>query len=233
MCRRWPSSNSVSAIAWARQARRMATLLIPLAGPLQSWGVGDRFGERHSGSEPSKSGVIGLLCAALGRNRSEPVDDLAAMRFGVRVDRPGTPLRDYHTALDVIAADEDKHDTVLSNRWYLCDAVFLAGLEGDPALLQTIHAALRDPVWPLFLGRKACVPGIPPWHPDGLADGGLLESLKAFPPLLELEGDEARLVYDDPEGPHSRQDLPTGPFAERRFGWRRTRTEFFRWNLHA
>ena len=59
----------------------MATLLLRLQGPMQSWGTTSRFDERDTQLEPSKSGVLGLLCAALGRNRSEPVQDLAALRM--------------------------------------------------------------------------------------------------------------------------------------------------------
>ena len=80
------------------------TLLFRLAGPMQSWGVQSRFTVRDTGLEPSKSGVIGLVCAALGRARNQPVDDLAALRMGVRVDREGKLAKDYHTALDVIKA---------------------------------------------------------------------------------------------------------------------------------
>ena len=49
----------------------MSTLLLRLAGPMQSWGTQSRFTIRDSGLEPSKSGVIGLLCAALGKPRTE------------------------------------------------------------------------------------------------------------------------------------------------------------------
>ena len=73
----------------------MPTLLLRLAGPMQSWGTTSRFDERDTQLEPSKSGVIGLLCAALGRDRAESVDDLAALRMGVRVDREGVPMRDF------------------------------------------------------------------------------------------------------------------------------------------
>ncbi len=79
------------------------TLRIWLAGPLQSWGTSSRFETRGTELAPSKSGVTGMLCAALGRGRDKPVDDLASMRFGVRVERPGAVLRDYHT---VGAADD-------------------------------------------------------------------------------------------------------------------------------
>ncbi|MFF4557722.1 type I-E CRISPR-associated protein Cas5/CasD [Streptomyces sp. NPDC001422] len=72
-------------------------LLLRLAGPLQSWGLTSRFGRRDTHSRPTKSGVIGLCAAALGLHREEPLGELAEVLFGVRADRPGTPLRDYHT----------------------------------------------------------------------------------------------------------------------------------------
>ncbi|MEU8540485.1 type I-E CRISPR-associated protein Cas5/CasD [Streptomyces sp. NPDC048717] len=72
-------------------------LLVRLAGPLQSWGVAGRFARRDTHTRPTKSGVIGLCAAALGLDRDEPLGELADVRFGVRADRPGTPLRDYHT----------------------------------------------------------------------------------------------------------------------------------------
>src|SRR5262245_44963159 len=76
----------------------MSVLLLRLAGPMQSWGTQSRFSVRDTGLEPSKSGVVGLLCAALGRKRHEPLDDLARLQMGVRADRPGRVARDYHTA---------------------------------------------------------------------------------------------------------------------------------------
>ncbi|MFD7066322.1 type I-E CRISPR-associated protein Cas5/CasD [Streptomyces sp. NPDC059913] len=72
-------------------------LLVRLAGPLQSWGIVGRFARRDTHSRPTKSGVIGLCAAALGLPREKPLGELAEVRFGVRADRPGTSLRDYHT----------------------------------------------------------------------------------------------------------------------------------------
>src|SRR5438874_2169794 len=83
----------------------MSILLLQLAAPMQSWGTQSRFSVRDTGLEPSKSGVIGLLCAALGKPRAEQASDgfptlaeLAALRMGVRVNREGVPKVDYHTA---------------------------------------------------------------------------------------------------------------------------------------
>ncbi len=72
-------------------------LLVRLAAPLQSWGVVSRFSQRDTHTRPTKSAVVGLCAAALGRDRTDPIDDLAEFVYGVRADHPGTPVRDYHT----------------------------------------------------------------------------------------------------------------------------------------
>ena len=78
----------------------MATLLLRLAAPLQSWGADSKFEIRKTEREPTKSGVIGLLAAALGLRRDDAagLQPLCGLRFGVRVDREGALLEDFHTA---------------------------------------------------------------------------------------------------------------------------------------
>ena len=50
----------------------------------------------------------------------------------------------------------------MTERYYLADAVFLAGLEsGDEEFLRKLDAALRAPAFPLFLGRRSCPPTPP------------------------------------------------------------------------
>lgn len=200
----------------------MHTLLLRLAGPMQSWGTQSRFLERDTGMEPSKSGVLGLVCAALGRPRTEDIDDLAALRMGVRIDREGTLRRDYQTAMDVVRASGSAGGTVVSNRYYLADADFLVGLEGDDlALLQEIDAALGKPHWPLALGRKAFVPGLPVRLPDGgvRPDTELKAALcdEAWPP----GSDTLRLVLESsPAESFARRFDQPGPgaaFTHRRF----------------
>lgn len=133
----------------------MSTLLLRLAGPMQSWGTDSKFDVRRTQREPSKSGVIGLVAAALGVSRQDrqALATLACLRFGVRVDREGTLLRDYHTA------HPEKGSAYVTNRYYLADAVFVAGLESeDGALLGKIGEALVSPAFPLYLGRRSCPP---------------------------------------------------------------------------
>lgn len=132
----------------------MSTLLMRLAAPMQAWGTESKFDTRRTGREPTKSGVIGLAAAALGLRRDEDdrLAQLAALRFGVRVDREGVMVRDYHTA-------KNASDAYVTCRYYLADAVFVAGLEGeDEALLRQIEAALGCPAFPLYLGRRSCPP---------------------------------------------------------------------------
>ncbi|RSX51584.1 type I-E CRISPR-associated protein Cas5/CasD [Bifidobacterium callimiconis] len=135
----------------------MTVLLMRLAGPLQSWGASSRFTRRETESMPTKSGVIGMIAAALGIGRGESLDRFKGLRFGARADQPGTLLRYYQTA-----RNERGVMMPLSNRYYLQDAVFLVGLEGDDAgQLEDYRQALRSPYYPIFLGRRSCPPDGP------------------------------------------------------------------------
>ena len=62
----------------------MTVLLLRLAGPLQSWGVKSRFTVRATELAPTKSGIIGMLAAAVGRRRTDPIEDLLS-RSCIRV----------------------------------------------------------------------------------------------------------------------------------------------------
>lgn len=198
-------------------------LLIPCVGPMQSWGTRSRFQERDTEREPSKSGVIGLLCAALGRDRIEPVDDLAALKMAVRADREGKLEKDFQTAQDVAVAGGSTTENLLSNRYFLSDAAFIVGLAGPYKLLETLHSALKRPVWPLFLGRKSYVPSEPVFLKDGLMrDLSLNDALFSYPLLIANEelkrrllakgrgmGGKIRMVFEMDEPTHEvRYDQP-------------------------
>ena len=135
----------------------MSTLLLRLAGPLQSWGAESRFNYRLTRSEPTKSGVLGLLAAAQGRRRSDPIEDLLALRFGVRTENPGTQLRDFQTEIDWRTTKA----MPLTNRYYLADAVFLVAIDGPDELMSGLREALLKPTFPLYLGRRSCPPAGP------------------------------------------------------------------------
>lgn len=191
--------------------RRDYTLLLRLEGPMQSWGYRSRFDYRDTALEPTRSGVIGLICAAMGIAREENILRFDSIRMGVRVDKEGRPERDYHTALDVIKADGKGTDTVVSHRDYLADASFTVGLQlEDLHLLQNIADALQCPKWPLYLGRKAFPLAVPPLKPGEAPKEGCLED------HLFSDDKKKRVVFESPDGERTQHDWPLC-FSERRF----------------
>ncbi|WP_322942556.1 type I-E CRISPR-associated protein Cas5/CasD [Actinacidiphila yeochonensis] len=153
-----------------------AVLVLRLAAPLQSWGGPSRYNRRDTLSQPTKSGVLGMLAAADGRSREASITDLLGLRLGVRVDQPGSLLRDYHTVSDhrdvpMLAAKVDARGaqkktspakyTGVTQRTYLQDAVFVVALRGPAQLLEGLEHAVRHPVFPLSLGRRSCPPPAP------------------------------------------------------------------------
>lgn len=161
----------------------MATLLLRLAAPLQAWGADSKFETRKTGREPTKSGVIGLLAAALGlrRDEREALLRLTGLRFGVRVEREGQLLVDYHTA-----KTQDEKTSYVTYRHYLQDAVFLAGIESeDAALLQQLQQALL-PAYPAALSGST-----PGQLAGGAASGTAAVSGTAEPDLVGRRPAEA------------------------------------------
>jgi CRISPR system Cascade subunit CasD len=215
------------------------TLRLRLIGPMQSWGTRSRFDRRDTEIAPSKSGVIGLLAAALGRPRDASIADLARLRFGVRIDREGVLKTDFHTAQDVVLADESKlMETAVTHRAYVADAAYLAGLESsDRALLDTLDAALAEPRWPLALGRRAFVPSEPvalrpPHDPAPIAAQPLEQALVECPSLITRHQDDDALVrylIEHPDGDQEWFDQPLTNFRLRNFGVRRVRMEARPW----
>lgn len=177
------------------------TLFLRLEGPLQSWGDTSKFVMRHTMEAPTKSGVLGLVCSAMGLSRKDAEARLAELNklaMGVRVDRAGMRWWDWHTVGARIgmttAAGTVKtgaQGTVIKRLEYLADASFLVALQGDSSLVEEVASALREPKRPLFLGRRSCPPSRPIWDGDGCF-ASLEEALKSKPwrPRLEIKHDD-------------------------------------------
>lgn len=228
-----------------------ATLLLRLVGPMQAWGSQSRFDHRDTGKEPTKSGVIGLAAAALGKPRDDrpgpwpTLAQLAGLRLGVRVLKEGAVGIDYQTAGGGKFAGRKKYGvwtasgtvggTVVSHRHYLADADFLVGLEGnDRDLLAAIEEALRAPHWPLSLGRKSYVPSLPvalplaPPQGSGLRAMPLKEALLSFDIGSHRAPDKRqRLVLEAPRetAVEIRRDVPLS-FLDRTFSVRGVQTDW-------
>lgn len=161
-------------------------LLLWLEAPLQSWGHDSKFGRRDSLDFPTKSGVFGLLCCALGAGGKQTerlarwADCDMQIQAYVLKDRKGKPLsreplmRDFQ----MVGSGYDNKDpwqnllipktsegkkavgggTKITYRYYLQDMAFAVALSGSKEELLELENALHNPVWDIYLGRKNCVP---------------------------------------------------------------------------
>lgn len=142
---------------------------------MQSWGSDSRLQVRRTDPVPGKSAVIGLVLCAMGIQRQEAchkATELSSLQMGVRVDQKGHADWDYHTVGAGLGvrqaqggikrtASTKEPETLLSRRQYLYGASFLVALQGEARLVADVRCALSEPVWPVFLGRKCCIPSEP------------------------------------------------------------------------
>jgi CRISPR system Cascade subunit CasD len=209
-----------------------ACLALRLEGPMQSWGTSSRFNRRSTDLLPSRSAVMGLLCAALGLPRGsgeegEWLARCAALRMKtvavprLRRDRELAVrrLEDYHTVLNTPKAGGGSKDCHITRRQYLLDAAFCVFLSGGRPVLEQAAAALRDPVWGVYLGRKCCIPSAPVLA--GLFDTEEEAARRCLPrPLDELVWTEDAPCFES--GEDSVPDMPLSfASAARQFSLRR------------
>lgn len=155
-----------------------AFLALLFDAPLQSWGFASRFERRTSGLHPTKSGVVGMICAAMGLAKGSEAEKedlpklaklaMTSIAIPREAPRPGAatlPVRrmeDFHTVLKTRHASGKPNDhPVVTRRQYLLDARFGVILAGDRVLLERVAAALQDPVWGVWFGRKSCIAAEP------------------------------------------------------------------------
>lgn len=204
-------------------------LILRLEGPLQSWGVRSRWDIRDTCSEPTKSGIVGLLGCALGYNREDKrLEDLnTKLRIGVREERKGTIMQDFQTVMGrhTLADGKIQKRTIVSPRRYLEDSAFLIVLSGPLSLLEKCKDALENPKWSIYLGRKSCPPTTPILGrlttqyssiEDALEKIEYIDDRNAVPP------EELRCILEDPNGNLTQNDsLLMNP--ARMYGIRRLR----------
>jgi len=212
-----------------------ACLALYLDAPLQSWGYQSRFDRRTTLSYPTRSGVIGMLCAAMGIDRAdcEGLDRLRDLRMSVYALRQSGRLTDYHTvggghdrkqmpqSIPRKAGTGKPGGTVVSHREYLQDSRFGVVLTGDAALIREIAAALEAPRWGIWLGRKSCVPASPVCQGIFVDADAALERLKDVSgcAAIQREVHEAETFED---GTDTLMDVPRDfASASRRFAPRR------------
>lgn len=180
-------------------------LVFQLYAPLVSWGDQAVGQERPSADHPSRSALLGLMGAALGIDRNDEAQHqkLAnSCRFGIKLYSPGLALRDFHTAQVPPTNKKSKHlftrkdelsepkiGTILSFRSYRQDSFSVVAIwldnETSFSLVQ-LAAALKQPHFHLYLGRKACPPAAP-LNPLINAFDSMRSALDAYEPPKELQ----------------------------------------------
>lgn len=156
-------------------------LFLWLEGPLQSWGHDSRFGRRESLPFPTKSGVMGLLCAALGASgeQTELLAEFANLDFHVwafptKGANDVAQLRDFQMVgsgyddkdpwqqLLIPKTSEGKKavggGAKLTYRYYIQNMAFAVAVEVPDNQAEALTEALQAPKWSLCLGRKNCIP---------------------------------------------------------------------------
>lgn len=157
----------------------MKTILLKLAGPLQSWGTNSHFEYRRTDNYPSKSAIIGMILAAMGIRRGVDenlIIELNKFDFALRIDQEGDILEDYH----IVQNRLKEASFYVTKRYYLEDAVFLAALGSENgAVIAEIEHALKYPHFQPFMGRRSCL--VPADFFLGVFEEGVIEILKTYP----------------------------------------------------
>ena len=195
---------------------------------MQSWADDSRYLVRATALTPSKSAIVGLLAAAQGRRRVDSIEDLVALSFAVRIDQPGTLVRDYQTAHPWQTHPKDNGKVI--TRTFLTDATFLVAVESPHReVLEGLEENLKCPRFPLYLGRRSC-----PVHPglvQGIVDLSAEEALMAEEQWFATDAHKQErsttvrlaIYRDGREGESgvARQDVPLSFNPEhRKYDWR-------------
>ncbi|WP_299139121.1 type I-E CRISPR-associated protein Cas5/CasD [uncultured Vibrio sp.] len=160
-------------------------ILMWLEGPLQSWGYDSRYGRRDTLSFPTKSGVLGMVCAALGAGGKQKDLlanlnhlDMQVLAFPRKEKDAAPSLPPFLQDFQMVGSGYDDTDpwqsllvpktgkgkkavgggTKMTYRYYIQDMAYAVLLQVPVGMATTLAEALVAPVWDLCLGRKNCVP---------------------------------------------------------------------------
>jgi len=211
-----------------------STLTLYLDAPLQSWGYQSRFDRRTTFSMPTRSGILGMICAAMGIDRtdSKALEKFIALKLTCLALKQHVRLIDFHTIgggwdkkinpNNLIPTAEGKPgQTKITRREYLQWSKFGVLIQGSEKILHEIAEALKNPRWGIWLGRKSCIPASPVFQ-------GIFSSTdEAIEHLMELSGTSVERMVEEvtsfEDGSDTLNDIPLN-FHTRQFAPRRIRT---------
>lgn len=149
----------------------MRVLYFTIAGVLQSWGEQSSWNVRDSAEWPTKSGITGMISAALGWGYDDPrIGELCeSIEIGFKTCNRFSPqLNDFQTVnyYGGILADgkretRDAQKTIVQHKYYIMDRKYLVAISASDEILNSIFEAMMNPRWAMHLGRACCPPSQP------------------------------------------------------------------------
>jgi len=147
----------------------MKTLKFDLRGLMSGWGQPNHWVVRKSYSFPTKSGIIGMLCCAMGIDRENATKEVLKpfqdLKMGVSLEKNGNKSIDFMICgFDVrrpMANGKSKDSTVVSRVEYTFDPEYKIFIHGEENFLESIKKYLENPRWNIYMGRKNCSISVP------------------------------------------------------------------------
>ena len=215
-------------------------LVIRLEAPMQSYGLHSPNDQKTTFSFPTKSAIVGLICASLDIQRDDEnnISEISKLKTIV-IETPyknicKNLLIDFQTAGGGKFNDDRKKiknvngkikSNIIINKHYMVDTKFFVILEGSELLIEKCANGLKHPCRPLFLGRKKCIPSAPIFN-------GIYNSYKEACEFLKKNGlnpdtfNGMRDVDNYEEGDDTLNDVPIN-FLTKKYGIRRVSYDVF------
>lgn len=205
----------------------MEYISLALRGPLASFGYSSKTTFRGTADFPTKSSVFGMILASQGKKgTAEELDELNKEVEVIAYDfKPSATSylydfqifgSEYEGVCDWFKEHmqptnfkgENTKQNAIANKTYLQDVKFGVILSvKSSSLAKSIASSLNAPVWPIFFGRKCCIPTMKVYqgtfssHEEAL--GKLKEVFDSDPKTIFSEKkfedyDESKFINDVP-----------------------------------
>lgn len=136
------------------------TLILKTEG-MSAYGLQTFDVHRKVNHFPTRSGIVGLLGAAIGitRDRHKELVVLSQqIKVAVQVNDCGEKMVDYHTVQDFRSPHGkiQKNQTKPTYREYWCDSEHTFAITGAHDVIDRLAGGVKSPSFTLFQGRKCC-----------------------------------------------------------------------------
>lgn len=156
----------------------MKTIMINLCGPLQSYGMKKINGYVRTNLQPTQTAIAGMIACAGGIQRNDPrlkeiEESITITSKAYELPRYIGDLREKKNPPDIMIDYQSTRGTESDPKWkiqkvpdfsikeYIADTYFRVWISGDDEKIKQYALWLDNPEWPLYLGKKCCIPSIP------------------------------------------------------------------------